>query len=169
MLSTVAAMIRRALLPLFAVGALAGCEIVLGPDARQGLPDGVQVELSVSPDEVLQHAPFVVRLDMTNTRTTSVDIVTSGSCLAVVDVLRGSARVPFRGSNPACNAAITRHTIGAGETRSVAWDLRAELYAAHAGDPEGAPAAKGAYTVTASVPLQPDRRRPSYTSTLQVQ
>jgi hypothetical protein len=131
--------------------ALAACGAdPTGPDPLLNrLPNGLDVRLTVAPPEVSPHAPFTVTLEVTNPTSDTLRVVTAHGCLAVTEVLRGSERVPLQGSGWACYAAITTHTFAPGETRTRTWPMRAELYARDAGDPDGAPAPRGTYTVQA--------------------
>lgn len=162
---------RRSLL-IFFVAALAGCNLELaGPGpSLDGLPEGLDVVFTVDPSAVVQHAPFSVRLDVTNTTTATIEVVTAHGCLAIPHVVRNGQRVPFRGSWWGCAAAITMHSFAPGETRSITWDMRAELYAEHTGDVEGAPAPKGNYLVKAEFDIYPvnSGRKPAVTRSLRV-
>jgi hypothetical protein len=48
-----------------------------------GLPDGLEVSLTVAPDEVRQHQPFTVRFTATNTTSDTIRITTSHGCLVI--------------------------------------------------------------------------------------
>lgn len=123
---------------------------IIGPQASlEGLPAGLEVTLTVAPDQVAQHAPFSAELRVTNTTADTLRVVTAHGCLAIPNVLRDGERVPFEGSWWGCTAAITTHVFPPGETRSHTWQMRAELYAEHAGDVERAPAPRGTYWVQA--------------------
>jgi hypothetical protein len=136
---------------LAAVAAFAACalEITAPETDLAGLPAGLDVQLTVEPAEVRPHDPFSVRLSVTNTTSDTIHVVTSHGCLAIPHVIRNGQRIPFRGSWWACTAAFASHTFAPGETRTRTWDMRAELYAEHQGDVEGAPAPRGTYLVQA--------------------
>ena len=141
----------RALPLLVAVAVLAGCPRDLtGPQLNlEGLPQGLDVQFAIEPGEVRQHEPFTASLTITNTTAEPIQVVTSHGCLVILHVTRNGQRVPFQGSWMGCYAVVTTHTFAPGETRSETWNLRAELYAQHPGDVEGAPAPKGTYLVQA--------------------
>ena len=132
--------------------AVAGCttEGVTDPPAlREITPDGLRSTLVVEPAEVPQHGSFTVRLTVSNPGTESVEVVTAHGCLAIPHVFRNGEPIPLRGSWWACTAAITRHVFAPGESRTITWNMSAELYAREQGDPDGAPAPKGSYQVVA--------------------
>lgn len=136
---------------LLALALVTGCAPdLIGPQpGLEGLPPGLRVELTVEPAILAPHAPFVVRLTVTNTTVREVKIVTAHSCLVLPHVMQGETRVPFEGSLWGCFAAITTHVFAPGETRTMEWEMRAELYAANPGDTDGAPAPPGTYRVRA--------------------
>jgi hypothetical protein len=150
----------------FAGVVLTGCPLqISGPQSQlDGLPEGLYVQLTVEPDEVSQHQPFEVRFTATNTTQTTVRVVTAHGCLVIPHVIRDGRRVPFKGSAWGCTAAITTHTFAPAETRSRTWEMRAELYAEHEGEVDGAPAPKGAYRVQAEIETySEDRPHPNAT------
>lgn len=144
-------MIRKLFLPLVAGLTLTACplDITGRQSSLEDLPEGLEVSLTVEPGEVRQHEPFSVHLRVANTTTETIPMVTAGGCLAIPKVIRDGERVPFKGSWWGCTGAITTHTLAPGEIRLRSWDMYAELYAEHTGDPDGAPAPKGAYRVQA--------------------
>ncbi len=141
----------RSLLRLFPALALAACsaDLALPEPSLEGLPPGLDVQFTVSPNVVDPHQPFSAALSVTNTTSDTIRVVTAMGCLAIPHVMRDGERIPFRGSWWACTAAIATHAFAPGETRSHTWDMRAELYAEHAGDVDGAPAPSGTYSVQA--------------------
>jgi hypothetical protein len=139
-------------LPLLLAGvALAACALdITGPQSNlEGLPEGLDVQFTVEPGEVRQHERFSAQLSVTNTTPQTIRVVTAHSCLAIPHVIRDGQPIPIKGSGWGCYAAITTHTFAPGETRMHTWDMRAELYAQHPGDVEGAPAPTGIYRVQA--------------------
>lgn len=142
---------KRLLLSLLSFAALAACAAELtSPQPRlEGIPAGLDVQFTVAPAEVAPRDPFTVRLAVTNPTTSPVRIVTANGCLALPNVLRDGRRVPFRGSALGCTAAVTTHVFAPGQTRTLTWELRAELYAENPGDVDGAPAPRGTYRVQA--------------------
>jgi hypothetical protein len=114
-----------------------------------GLPAGLKAELTVDPAEVAQHAPFTVRLTVTNTTADTIRFVTGYGCLALPNLKQRGNRIPFKGTDLGCTAAITTHSFAPGETTTRNWAMRAELYAEHHGDPDDAPAPRGSYIVEA--------------------
>ena len=136
----------------------------------EGLPEGLEISLDVEPQAVAPHAPFTATLIVRNTTSESISITTSSTCLAVPNVLRDGARTPFVGSWWGCGDAISTHVIPAGEMRTQAWSMRAELYAEEQGDPDGAPAPRGVYRVQAEfdVYVPGARRKPSIAAVLRV-
>ena len=142
---------RTIALVLLAATLTSACEPdIVGPDTSlEGLPPGLRVELAVEPAIVAMHEPFTVRLSVTNTTTSELEVVTAHGCLTVPNVTRNGTRIPFEGSSWICTAAITTHVFAPGETRTRAWEMRAELYAEHPGDRDGAPAPPGVYSVQA--------------------
>jgi hypothetical protein len=170
--ANISAMIRALLIPI-AGFALAACALdITDPESRlAGLPDGLDVQLTVEPGEVRQHEHFSAQLTVTNTTTQSIQVVTTHSCLAIPRVIRNGQRTPFWGSWWGCYAAITTHTFAPGETRSHTWDMRAELYSQHPGDVDGAPAPTGTYHIQAEFDTYSDGAqlpKPSLTRTLRV-
>jgi hypothetical protein len=143
-------MIRRFLLLLPGI-ALAACSHAITDShlSLDGLPAGLEVRFTVTPDEVSQHGPFAVQLDVTNTTKETVWVITAHSCLALPHVFRDGRRIPFEGSAWGCYAAITTHTFLPGQVWTMTWNMRASLYGEHPGDVEGAPAPKGTYRVRA--------------------
>lgn len=157
---------------LLAALLLTGCSLELvtpGPNT-DGLPDGLEISLVVTPNEVSQHAPFHVRFTATNTTAEPMQIVTSHGCLVTPAVFRNGQRLPFAGSGVLCTAAITTHTFLPGETKAFEWVLRAELYAQHDGDVEGAPAPRGTYAVRVEfdIATEGSNRKPGAEATLRV-
>jgi len=122
----------------------------------EGLPEGLSVSLTVAPGQVNQHGPFTVKLDITNTTDEVIRVVTGNGCLVIPHVLRNGMRIPFKGSLWGCTAAVTTHTFPPRETRSRTWEMRAELYAEHAGDVDGVAAPKGIYRVQAEFDTVPE-------------
>ena len=168
-------MIRRLLLlavfALFALSATACPFEIAGPATNlDSLPQGLEVTFAVEPGEVAQREPFTVTLSVRNTTTEPITVTTAHGCLAVPHVIRDGERIPFKGSWWGCGAAITDHVFPAGETRTMTWSMRAELYAQHEGDVDGAPAPKGTYWVQAEfdsyVPGNPEK--PSVVAPLRV-
>jgi hypothetical protein len=109
---------------------------------------------------------------VTNTTNDTIHVVTAHSCLAIPNVLNNGERIPFRGSGWGCFAAITTHSFGPGEVRSIKWDMKAELYAEQPGDVDGAPAPKGSYVVQAefdTYPVDGSGRKPAVEAKLRVQ
>ncbi len=159
----------RTCFPLLLSIALSGCAIEsLNPQiTNEGLPDGFDVSLTVEPEEVIRHAPFVVRITATNTTTDTIDIVTANSCLVRIGVFRGGMRVPMQGSDGGCRTAITTHSFAPGVTWEMDWPMRAELYAQHAGETNGAPVPIGSYRIRAEFDLL-SNLRPAVEATLQV-
>lgn len=144
-------MIRK-LLPLVAGLTLSACPLnITGPQSsvESGLPEGLNASITVEPGEVRQHEPFVVTLRVENTTGRSIRVVTAHGCLVIPNVILDGRRVPFKGSTWGCTAATATHTFAPGEIRLQTWNMRAELYAAHAGEVDGAPAPKGVYRVQA--------------------
>lgn len=152
---------------------LTSCSLELlepGP-STDGLPDGLEISLAVTPDDVSQHAPFTVRFTATNTTDESMQIVTNHGCLVIPGVYRNGERLPFAGSWWGCTAAITTHTFLPGETKSFEWNMRAEVYAEHEGEVEGAPAPAGTYAVRVEFDVEPvagSNRKPGAEETLRV-
>jgi len=165
--------IRRTLFVLlFSVVAAACASDITAPEpSLDGLPEGLSVSLTVAPGQVNQHGSFTVQLDVTNTTDEIIRVVTSHGCLAIPNVLRDGKRIPFKGSSWGCTAAITTHTLPPGETRLRTWEMRAELYAEHAGDVDGAAAPKGLYRVQAefdTVPKSGNLQKPTIEQDLRV-
>lgn len=163
----------RSLIVLILAATLSGCaHDVAGPrSGLEGLPAGLDVELTVTPNVVDQHEPFVATLRVTNTTSQEIRIVTSHGCLVLPHVLLDDKRVPFKGSAWGCTAAITTHTFAPGETKTREWAMRAELYAQNQGDVEGAPAPKGVYRVLAEFdtpPADATGRKPAVEAALRV-
>jgi hypothetical protein len=162
-------MIQRA--PILLVLLLAACSRdIAGPQpVLNEIPAGLDVQLAVEPGEVAQHAPFAVRLDIRNTTSDTLRISTAHGCLAVPAVIRDGRRIPFEGSWWACTAAGASHTFAPGETRSHTWQMRAELYAEHPGDAQGAPAPRGTYRIRAEFDVpRSGAERPGVERTLRV-
>ena len=166
------AMMFRLSIFFAAVAVASACpfEISAPETDLDGLPEGLEISLDVEPDAVAPHAPFTATLIVRNTSSESISITTSSTCLAVPSVLRDDTRVPFVGSTWGCGDAITTHVIPAGEMRTRAWSMRAELYAEEQGDPDGAPAPRGRYWVQAEfdVHVPGVTRKPSIATMLRV-
>ena len=141
----------RTITLLLAATLASACEPdIIGPaTALEGLPPGLRVELTVEPAFVSVYEPFTVRLDVTNTTTSELKVVTAHGCLTIPNVMRNETRIPFEGSWWGCTAAITTHVFAPGETRTRVWEMRAQLYAEHPGERDGAPAPPGVYVVQA--------------------
>ena len=152
---------------------LSGCIEILSPsDSTDGLPDGIEMSLVLDDDDVMPHAPFTARFTATNTTNSAIQITTAHGCLVLPVVYRNGVRVPFMGTAWGCTAAITTHVFAPGETVTREWPMRAELYAEHTGDTEGAPAPRGTYVVRAEFDVQPpdgSQRKPGVETTLLVQ
>ena len=165
-------MIRRHALLLAVALIASACPYELtGPQSSlEGLPEGLEVALTVEPGEVGQHAPFTVQLTVANTTAEPLEVTTANGCLAIPNVLRDGRRLPFEGSWWGCSAAITTHVFAPGETRTQTWAMRAELYAEHPGDVGGAPAPKGMYWVQAEFDTYVPglSRKPSVAAVLRV-
>ncbi len=114
-----------------------------------GLPAGLDVQLALDPGEVSRRGSFSTLLSVTNTTADTIRVVTAHGCLAVPNVIRNGARIPFKGSGWGCTAAITTHTLAPGAVWSRTWEMHAELYAQEPGDPDGTPAPAGMYRVQA--------------------
>lgn len=149
---------------LLAATLASGCGAdIIGPaHSLEGLPQGLRVELVVEPAVITAHAPFTARLSVTNTTTRELTVVTAHGCLAIPHVMRSGTRVPFEGSWWGCTAAITAHVFAPGEVRTRVWEMRAQLYAEHPGDKDGAPVPPGVYRVQAEFdtysPSGPNRK-----------
>jgi hypothetical protein len=136
---------------------------------RQGIPDEIAVGMTLVPDEVDPHGSFTAVFQLRNRSHRTVRITTPHSCLVVPGVYRGSERVPFQGSWYACLTVLTTHTFEPGESRTISWDMKAELYAQHQGDPDGAPAPPGPYVVRAEFEMyNEDGTRPGVGALLRV-
>jgi hypothetical protein len=164
---------RRTVASALALLTLAACSVEINAPvvSLEGLPEGLHAAITVQPGEVDRHEDFTARLTITNTTAQEISIVTNHGCLAIPAVYRGGELVPLRGSWWACTAAITRHSFAPGETRSMEWQMRAELYAQHPGDVDGLPAPRGTYSVRAEfdvAPIGPDRWKPSVEAALRV-
>jgi hypothetical protein len=151
---------------------LSGCalDVTLPSPSLDGLPHGLEVALTLEPGEVAPHEDFGARLAITNITADTIRIGTGMGCLVVPGVYRNGVRTPFRGSWWACTAAGASHVFPPGETRTIEWTMRAELYAEHPGDTDGAPAPRGTYTVRAEFATPPDAsgRQPAVDATLRV-
>ena len=164
----------RSLPLLLAALALAACaaDLALPEPSLDGLPPGLDVQFTVSPDVVDPHEPFSAALSVTNTTSDTIRVVTAMGCLATPHVMRDGERIPFRGSWWGCTAAVATHTFAPGETWSHTWDMRAELYAENAGEAEGAPAPSGTYSVRAEFgtlqTIESGTARPAIARSLQV-
>lgn len=143
-------MIRILALLIAGATSVACAHQITGPHTDlSGLPSGLDVQFTVAPGEVRPHEAFSAELTVTNTTAEVIKVVTANGCLAVPHVIRDGQRVPFRGSNVGCYAAVKTHTFAPGETRTHVWDMRAELYAEQPGEVEDAPAPAGTYVVQA--------------------
>jgi hypothetical protein len=145
---------RRPFLPLLMflpslILAACSLEIATPGPTTGGLPEGLEAKLVVEPAEVAQHAPFTVRITVTNTSADTIRIVTGHGCLALPNLTQRGSRIPFKGTDLGCTAAITTHSFAPGEVVTLNWAMRAELYAEHHGDRDDAPAPRGAYIVVA--------------------
>lgn len=142
---------NRSLILSVCVIAIASCALeATSPQlTADGLPEGLEVSLTVNPQEVTPQSPFDVVLAVTNTTSETIVVGTAHGCLAHPGVYKGGERVPFRGSWWACTTAGASHSFPPGETVTITWGMRAELYAERPGDPEDAPAPKGTYVVRA--------------------
>lgn len=149
--------IRTAFTALIAATLATSCgPDIVGPRTTlDGLPPGLQVQLTVEPSVVAPDAPFAATLSVTNTTSQELRVTTAHGCLATPHVMRGDRRFPFEGSWWGCTAAITTHVFPAGETRSHSWNMRAQLYAEYPGDTDGAPAARATYRVRAEFDTYP--------------
>lgn len=145
---------------LIAALALAACaDSVLPGPSLEGLPDGLDVQLAVSPGEVGQLGEFTAALTVTNPTADSLRVTTTSGCLVAPYVFRDGARIPFWGSgSPPCLAAITTHVFAPGETVTKTWTLRAELSPLNPGGAHGDPAPAGAYQVRAEFQLYQDEQ-----------
>jgi hypothetical protein len=135
----------------------------------EGLPTGLAIEFGLDRDEVPPHGPFSAILEITNTREDTVRVVTGMGCLVIPRVVRNGESVPFRGSAWGCTAAVTTHVFPPHETRSMSFDMHAELYAVAFGEVDGAPAPAGLYEVQAVFEVSPVAgRKPMVADTLLV-
>lgn len=163
----------RSILVLLPSLILAACSLDIatpGP-TTDGLPKGLEAELVVEPGTVAQHAPFTVRLRVTNTTADTIRIVTSDTCLALPKVTHSGKWILFKGSIMGCGDAIWTHSFAPGETVSRNWVMRAELYAESAGEEDGPPAPKGTYIIVAEFGGMPGDRvgdRPMVSTPLRV-
>jgi hypothetical protein len=157
---------------LLLAAALASCSTdISGPTPLLNeVPAGLTADLSLSPNEVAQHARLTARLDVRNDTPDTIRVVTAHGCLTTLSVVRDGRRIPFAGSALGCTAAITTHTFAPGQTRSRTWELRAELYSEFPGDVEGTPAPRGTYRVRAEFDLlgAGDGERPGVETILRV-
>lgn len=112
-----------------------------------GLPPGLEVEFVVDPGEVSAHDPFTATLTLTNTRSDTLEVVTGNGCLVNLSISRDGEWVPFQGGGPwGCLTVVTTHTFPPGETRTMTWDIRAEI-SEFMGEEAGAPVEPGTYLV----------------------
>jgi predicted transcriptional regulator len=157
---------------LLAAMVLAGCdELPTEPGFARvdGLPEELVFSLELLPDEVEPHGDFVVIFEVKNRSWRSVKVGTPHSCLVLPSVYRNGERVPFRGTAHVCLAVVTTHTFPPGETKTLTWNLQAELHAQHPGDPEGTPAPPGTYRVRAEFEFSPrNGQRPGVGAPLRV-
>lgn len=160
----------RSLLCLLPALALAGCyfEINAPRIERQELPEGLAVDLVVDPATVNAGEPFIVQLNVTNTTSDTIQIATSHGCLVTVNILRHGRRVPFKGSDWGCTAAVRVHTFPPGETHERSWVMRAELYAEKGWKVDGRPAPRGGYIVQAEFDTAPRGEGPAVETALVV-
>jgi hypothetical protein len=122
-----------ALLPLLGVlactveiAAPATGEAGVGAEQRVIVVDGIHAALEVAPSEVERTFPFRAQLTLTNTTATPSTWTSGSSCLAFLNVYRGDARIPLRGTDYGCLAVITTHTLAPGQSKTANWDLVAQ-------------------------------------------
>jgi hypothetical protein len=165
-------MIRR--LALLVAGlALAACTLdgVFPQPSLDGLPQGLDVRLTVAPEAVGALGEFSAVLTLTNTTADSLRFTTTDGCLATPNVYREGVRYLFWGSgSPPCLTALTTHSFAPGETLTKTWNMRAELSPVNPGGAHGDPAPAGTYQVQAEFRIYTDGalKRAAVESTLRV-
>jgi len=118
------------------VVAVGGCGDAVGPEsARVG---DLEVELTLSADDVRLQQSFTARVVLRNTGDEDVTLVSPCTALAFVGLHRAAERLRVEGTERACFAAETHWEIPAGGELSHTWTVTAET-------PEGDPIARGLY------------------------
>ena len=132
---------------------LPGCLPLTDAQPEDGI---LEVALDVEPLDVAQRDTFTVRLIVRNPTRDTVRVQTPSSCLALPYVERGGETVPFAGEEGGCAAVQTTHTFIPGETRTIAWELQAEL-ADGRPVPTGMYVARARFETSSVTPFDPGR------------
>ncbi len=123
---------------------LSGCE-VFSPssgDSQAGLYHQME-----APDEVQIGESFEVIYSLTNHTPENVEVTTPHSCLVLPAVYEFSGsdkgeRVPFRGSMMGCLTVVTTHTIPAGDSLELTFEIEAKF-----GSSKDEPVDPGTYVI----------------------
>ncbi|MDQ4076589.1 MAG: hypothetical protein M3220_10135 [Chloroflexota bacterium] len=125
----------------------------LGSEAdRQGVVDGknevmvngIRVTLSLSPSEVERTYSFTARVSLTNTGSQTATWTSGYGCLAFLNVYRSGERIPLKGTDFGCIAAVGSWQIAPGDSLVGEYPLRAQRT-------DGAPLAPGEYRLEADL------------------
>ena len=115
------------LLPVAAVGCLFG-DAPVGPSQAEA--HGLNLLLTVQPESVLVGTNFTARVHIENPTAETVDLTSGSSCLAYLDVFKGSSRKSdeFDGSVYACLTVVTGWQILSGDSLIQEWTVQAGSY-----------------------------------------
>jgi hypothetical protein len=108
------------------IAAPATGEAGVGGEQRVIVVGGIRATLALAPNDVERTYPFRAQLTLTNTTATTSTWTSGSSCLAILNLYRGAARIPLRGTDYGCLAVITTHTLAPGESKTASWDLVAQ-------------------------------------------
>ena len=146
---------RAAFSALTLVLALAGCDLSLldpGSEAdRQALSEGknvatvngIRATWSLDRSEVMRGQSFTARLSLTNTGSQTATWTSSYGCLAFLNIYRGGERIPVKGTDFLCGAAVT--------SRQIAPGAAVQEYSLQAQRTDGVPLAPGEYGLVADL------------------
>ena len=108
-------------LVLLLIGAT-GCDLL----GTTGSPESALNLRLDAPIEVTQQDSIKVQYHVINRRADSLN-VTSGGCLALIQVYKDEEQVPIKGTFDACALILSRHTIAPNDTLTQSSTLRIEL------------------------------------------
>lgn len=115
--------IVRISLHLMTLLMIGGCSNGIGPE--DVISNGLRLQLDVTPSSIERQETLIATLRLENLQDEPVEMTSSCTSLALIKTFRGDERVDLEGTVLGCWDALTPFRIGAGETLSQNYEIRA--------------------------------------------